>query len=278
MSVERGTRRARGARAAFTVVIGLVMISVSGCAAVEDALGSESDDTVEEADTTTTTVATTAPVFDQDVYCSLSHEADQLNAAFSDFDDPVALEGFIDDLVGLLQQASPPPEIERQFVVLRTAYVDLRTELQAGGYDSSVLVTSPILSDATVNGAITAVEEHDLALCGPAPIIDDGGGDDTAAGDDAATDPFSEAIASGDFSAMEEILQTEVGRQAFIEGFIRTSPGVSAEQAACFLDNTDIAVLAEMSVNPDELSPEAVAGFLATLETCDIALSAFQTE
>ncbi len=277
MFVERATWRARGARAAFTVAIGLLTISVSGCAAVEDAIGSESDDTVEEAATTTTAAATTAPAFDQDVYCSLSHEADQLNAAFEDFDDPVALEGFFDGLVGLLQQATPPPEIENQFAVRRTAYVDLRTELQAASYDSGVLALSPILSDATVNGAITAVQDHDLALCGPAPVID-GGGDEAAGGDDTPTDPFSEAIASGDFSAMEEILNTEVGREAFIEGFIRTSPGVSAEQAACFLDNTDITVLAEMSVNPDDLSPEAVSGFLATLDTCDIPLSAFQTE
>ncbi len=277
MFVERATRRARRARAAFTVAIGLLMISAAGCAAVEDAIGSESDDTVEEAATTTSAAATTAPAFDQDVYCSLSHEADQLNAAFNDFDDPVALEGFIDALVGLLQQATPPPEIGSQFAVLRTAYVDLRTVLQAGDYDSSVLASSPILSDATVNAAITSVQDHDLALCGPAAVID-GGGVEAAGGDDTATDPFSEAIASGDFSAMEEILNTEVGRAAFIEGFIRTSPGVSAEQAACFLDNTDIAILAEMSVNPDDLSPEAVSGFLATLDTCDIPLSAFQTE
>ncbi len=280
MFVERGTR-VPGARVAASIAIGVMMMAATGCAAVEDAIGSESDDTVEDAATTTVAAPTTAPPFDQATYCSLSHEADQLNAAFSDFADPVALEGFIGDLVGLLEQASPPPEVEGQFQILRTAYIDLQAELAASGFDSSVLTTSPILSDATVNGAITAVDEHDLALCGPAPAVEtETETDDVAGGDaggDTSTDPFSEALASGDFTAMEEILRTEVGREAFIEGFIGTSPGVTAEQAGCFLDNTDIAVLAEMSVNPDDLSAEAVSGFLATLETCEIPLSAFQS-
>lgn len=259
-------------RAAWTSVLAALLVLVAGCGLADDVLASDDSTDVDESETSTAEV----PAFEPDAYCALSHEADQLNAAFSSFDDPAALEGFITSLVGLLNRGTPPPVIEAQFVTLRTAYVDLQTQLDASGYDAAVLTTSPILSDANVNAAIDAVAEHDLKLCGPAPGVEE---PEEPAGEPAtATDPFAEAIATGDFTAMEEILSTEIGRSAFIEGFINTSPGVTAEQAGCFLDSTDISVLAEMSVNPDELSDAAVAEFLASLQACGIPLSAFATE
>jgi len=282
MFVGRVRRRAAQRRpsskaTAIAATVCTIMLATS-CAAVEDAIGSSdaSETTVEEQAVTTTA----APVFEPDAYCALSHEADQLNAGFTAFDDPAALEAFFGQLVGLLNEATPPPEVQAQFVTLRTAYVDLQTQLAAGGYDPAVLSTSPILSDATVNAAITAVDQHDLALCGVAPGLESeaAAGDEPVEGDGTASDPFAEALATGDFSAMEEVLATEVGRQAFIEGMTETSPGVTAEQAACILDNSDIAVLAEMSMTPDNLSPESVEAFLATLEVCGVELSAFQTQ
>ena len=262
---------------AVAVTVCTIMLA-TGCAAVQDAIGSD-DDTEASVDDAAVATTAAAPVFEPDAYCALSHEADQLNASFEAFNDPAALEGFIGDLVGLLTEATPPPEVQAQFTTLRTAYVDLQTQLAASGYDAAVLTTSPILSDANVNAAITAVDQHDLALCGEAPGLEtaEQAVDGTDSGD-AATDPFAEALATGDFSAMEQVLATDVGRQAFIEGMTETSPGVTAEQAGCILDNSDIAVLAEMSMTPDALSDEAVAAFLATLETCGVPLSAFQTQ
>lgn len=268
-------------RAAWTTALAALLVLSAGCGLADDVLASDDSSETAEGDQETAE----AVVFEADAYCALSHEADQLNADFKSFDDPAALEGFITSLVGLLNQGTPPPQIEAQFLTLRTAYIDLQTQLAASGYDATVLATSPILSDANVNAAISVVEEHDLKLCGPAPGVaapepePEPEPEPTESGDlTAGSDLFSEAIATGDFTAVEEILSTEIGRNAFIEGFIGTSPGVTAEQAGCFLDNTDITVLAEMSVNPADLSDAAVAEFIAGLQACDIPLSAFTTE
>ncbi len=268
-------------RAAWASALAAVFMLASACGVVDDVLAS--DDSTESAEGETTESAegetTDTVVFDADVYCALSHEADQLNADFNSFGDPVALEAFFTSLVGLLNQGTPPPQIEAQFITLRTAYVDLQVQLSAAGYDAAVLTTSPILSDANVNAAISVVEEHDLKLCGRAPGVAAPEPEPAEPADQTAgSDPFAEAIASGDFTAMEEILSTEIGRNAFIEGFVNTSPGVTAEQAGCFLDNTDMGVLAEMSVDPGDLSDAAVAEFIASLQACDIPLSAFNTE
>lgn len=274
MFVERARRRALVAGA---LTLTLVLAS---CGAIEDAIGGDdTEETVEAIETTTTTAV---PVFEADAYCALSHRADVINAEFTAFDDPALLEGFFTSLTGLLNQAVAPPEIEPQFTTFRTAYVDLQAQLEAGAYSIEVLQASPILSDANVNAAITAVDEHDLALCGVAPgLPEEAAPEPEPAETDpgvGASNPFSAALASGDFTAVEELLGTEVGRQAFIEGFVNTSPAITEEQAGCFLDNSDIEVLAAMSVDPDNLSDEAVQSFLATLETCDIPLSAFQNQ
>lgn len=277
MFVERVRRRA-----VLAGVLTLALVLAS-CGAIEDAIG-DADDGVEGVETTLEETATTvAAAFDADVYCSLSHQSDQLNAEFSAFDDPALLEVFFTSLTGLLNQATPPPEIVAEFTVVRTAYVDLQTQLQAGAYSIETLQASPILSDANVNAAITAVDAHDLALCGVAPGLDQPA--EEAAPEPAESDapadsgnPFSSALASGDFTAVEELLNSETGRAAFIEGFVATSPGITPEQAGCFLDNSDIQVLAEMSVDPGNLSDDAVTGFLSALDACGIELSAFQTE
>lgn len=273
MFVERVRRRA-----AMAGVLTLALVLAS-CGAVEDALGAD-DEEVEATETSVAPATTAAPVFDADEYCSLTHEADQVNAAFEAFDDPVALEEFFTSLNGLLGQATPPPSIEAEFVTFRTAYADLQAQLQAGGYGIEVLQASPILSDANVNAAIAAVDAHDLELCGVAPglepPVEEAAPELEPEG--AAANPFSDALASGDFTAVETLLNSDVGREAFIEGFVSTSPGITPEQAGCFLDNSDIQVLAEMSVDPDNLSDDAVEGFLAALDACDIPLSAFQTE
>ena len=278
----RAARRRRPHTLLTAVAAAFVALVAGGCGLVKDAI-----ETTDDTDTTEVAQETTVPPFDADVYCSMSHEADDLNAAFTDFDDPAALEGFFGELTDLLNEATPPPEIAAQFETLRRAYVDLDAELAAGNYDAAVLGSSPILSDANVNAAIAAVDQHDLALCGPSPsdqaeeaagedeLAEEGtgdGGDGTAEG---STDPFEEALATGDFSALEAVLGTEAGRQAFIEGLTGASPNVTAEQAGCFLDNSEMFVLAEMSVDPSNLSEEAETSFLATLETCEIPLSAF---
>lgn len=277
MFVERVRRRAVPAG-----VLALALVLAS-CGVIEDAVGGD-EETPEGAAETVETTTTVAEVFDADAYCALSHEADQINAAFTAFDDPALLEEFFTSLTGLLTQATPPPEIINEFTVFRTAYVDLQAQLQAGSYGIDVLQSSPILSDANVNAAITAVDAHDLALCGVAPGIEppaeEAAPAEPAADPAAETsdNPFSAALESGDFTAVEELLGTDVGREAFIEGFVNTSPGITAEQAGCFLDNSDIQLLAEMSVDPGNLSDEAVTSFLATLDVCGIELSAFQTE
>lgn len=273
MFVERVRRRA-----AMAGVLTLALVLAS-CGAVESALGDDEADGTEEETATSTT---DPPVFDPDAYCSLSHEADQINAAFSAFDDPVQLEGFITSLTGLLGRAVPPPGVEAEFVTFRTAYVDLQAQLQAGAYSIEVLQASPILSDANVNAAIEAVDAHDLALCGVAPgleaPVEEAAPESEEVESESAPNPFTEALASGDFSAVEAVLRSETGRETFIESFVSASPRLTPEQAGCFLDNSDIQVLAEMSVDPDNLSPEAVEGFLAALDACGIQLSDFQTE
>lgn len=278
MFVERVRRCA-----AMAGVLTIALVSAS-CGTIEDALGGDDDaetlgvtDTTEETPEATTT--TVAPVFDPDAYCALSHEADVINAEFTAFDDPVQLESFITSLTGLLNEATPPPSIADEFVRFRTAYVDLQAQLEAGAYSIEVLQTSPILSDANVNAAITAVDAHDLELCGVAPGLEaaEEATPDDGAGEVPSDNPFAEALASGDFSAIEALLATDVGRDAFIEGFIGNAEGVTAEQGGCFLDNADIAVLAEMSVDPSNLTDESVTAFLEALDACDIPLSAFQT-
>lgn len=276
MFVERVWRRAS---VAGVLTLALVLAS---CGVVEDALGEDTADESEE-ETLEATDTTVAPVFDADAYCALTHEADVVNADFDAFDDPVQLEGFFTSLTGLLNQATPPPEIVAEFTTFRTAYIDLQAQLEAGAYSIDVLQASPILSDVNVNAAITAVDAHDLALCGVAPGLEAASdAPDKAAPDDSdaepSDNPFAEALATDDFSAVESLLKTETGRAAFIEGFLGTAPGLTAEQAGCFLDNSNIQVLAEMSVEPDNLSDEAVQGFIAALDACDIPLSAFQTE
>ncbi len=216
MFVERVRRRA-----VLASVLTLALVLAS-CGVIEDAIGDSDGDAESaeaenaEAEGVEATDTTVAPVFDADTYCSLSHEADQINADFSAFDDPAQLEGFITSLTGLLNQAAPPPELVAEFTTFRTAYVDLQAQLEAGAYSIEVLQASPILSDANVNAAITAVDAHDLALCGVAPGLtppaEEAAPEPDAVESDPGVDsdnPFSEALASGDFSAVETLLTVQ---------------------------------------------------------------------
>ena len=248
-----------------------MMLLLGACGSLGDVLG---DDSATEA---VDSVSTTLAEFDVDTYCSISHEVDRVNNAFTQFDDPVALEGFFTSLTSLLGQVTPPPEIAADFVRYNTAYVDLQAQLAANDYNILVLSQSPILSDASVNAAIVAVDAYDLQTCGVAPGLEppsaeEAVGEDQTSGGDALAD----AIAAGDFSVLEPLFDSPELRAEFIEGLMSSS-GVTEEQAGCFYDLSSIPLLAQMTVDASSMTDDMEQELLANFDACGISLYAFQT-
>ena len=226
---------------------------------------SEVEPTLDSTTTTepaTTTTAAPAALPDVDSYCALSSAADRLLDEFEAYDDPVETEVVFTQIQALADQGRDvaPLEIEEEFSIVADAWTDLVLFLQASEWDygAALEAADSLLSSPEVVAASDAVDAFDAATCPPADDVE------LSLGDEPLIDPE-------DADAMLAILETEIGREAFIEGFIE-STNLTYEQAGCFLDTAPIESLVTMT--SQEASASDMVAFFDALETCDIPLSA----
>ena len=82
-------------------------------------------------------------------------------------------------------------------------------------------------------------------------------------------------IADADIEEIEAILATDEGRDAFIESVLEIAPGLTRDQAECFLDNFDLALLVEIQTSGQGVTADQLGEILVVLNTCEIPLTAF---
>jgi len=84
----------------------------------------------------------------------------------------------------------------------------------------------------------------------------------------------SSLLAATDLDDLEQLLASDSGRQDFIDNVVEALPGLSQDQAGCFLDNLDLGMLAALDGDLASLSSEQISSVLAVMLTCEIPLDA----
>ena len=137
-------------------------------------------------------------------------------------------------------------------------------EIMAGG---NIIMPIEIVTEATTTSEATTSTSEGTTTSDTAS--------DNTASDDTTGDPFLDAIANGDTELLETLLESEAGREQFIDGFTEGS-GLTREQGGCFVDESPIDLLVTLASEPETIEPEVLSQFLEVLDTCNIPLSAFQ--
>ncbi len=208
-------------------------------------------------------------------YCNASMEAEVLNEAWNPTD-PESTEITLTRTVELLSSVEPPAEIADTFFRFRDGYFELVDAAFDADYNMLAIPEDlPILNDPTMDQAADDLEDFDEFYCGAQDVENDiviEEADGEAAGD------IDELLDGADNDAMVELLQTEIGRKAFIDEMISDgSVDLSEAQATCMVDTLDGDLLAALLAAAEgaEPSDDDAFAFLAVLQDCDIPLSAF---
>ncbi len=263
---------------------------------VETTLGGD----IEAADDTTTTVAVVEEVADGDVdlYCALWVTSEVEGEGFfesPESDVPENVRIFIEEQTGYLDQAieAAPEALKGDLVLQRDGIVRIGEILEGNDWSLAAsigeMATDPQVNSDEAEAASDRLDAFNDENCQdflPAEdtvddtaddAVEDDATDDTASDDTTdTTDDTADGgddIARSEAETLEALLQTDAGRQAFIDEITRGS-GVTEEQAGCLVDNLDADMLVAMNDLDDINSPGAQA-FLELLDTCDIPLEAF---
>jgi len=207
--------------------------------------------------------------------------------------DVAARQQAVDDAFDFL--SSSPEELERYFrsnrnalaSVIGNAPSEIKADLEATlrafddrflpalqAADWNIFAASPELEalndDATLEAMSDRIDAYDADVCGITDAADDApdaGGDGPDTGDDGPDVPGSDLGLSAD--VLEGMLSTDIGRQAFIQGF--TADGrITVAQAECLIDNLDFALLATLSSGAVDGS--AGVGVLEAFDACGVSL------
>ncbi len=240
---------------------------------------------LEAADAATTTsteaVTTTASPVDVDRYCELTILIETKGDAFFEGDgpgDPAKLEAFFVDIQEDMNEATEVADsvVKDDVILLKeeiAAFVELMEE-----YDFDLILASSAVDDRPTkpewDEAQDAVDTYDKEICGF----------DKDADEVEEAEPTDEMESAGGISLEDAeiavaLMETEAGLALVVEGFISEVPGVSVDQAGCFLKSLtaeQFMSFAELGLSSSGIDPSdpAISEVLVILDTCDIPLSA----
>lgn len=200
-------------------------------------------------------------------YCAVAAEARVADETMGEdgFLDPAKLEPFLANNLVLLEKArnKVPAEIADDFAIFIAGNYAIDRVLAENGYEFIAILDDPVFNDPEFEAASEAVDEFGTSACGFAdePEIEVDNGEE------------SSAVTAEDIAQMEQLLATEVGRQAFVEG-LAESMGITEEQGNCFIDEIGAEGLAGMVLMNETgaTDNQVVADTLAAARACDIDL------
>ena len=236
-----------------------------------------------DAATTTSTeaVTTTASPVDVDRYCELAILIETKGDAFFEGDspgDPAKLEAFFVDIQEDMDEAVEVADsvVKDDIVLLKeeiAAFVELMEE-----YEFNFVLATSAVDDRPMkpewDAAHDAVDLYDKEVCGF----------DKDADEVEEAEPIEPLESAGGVSLEDAklavaLMETEAGLALVVDGFISEVPGVSVEQAECFLKSLtaeQFMSFAELglSSNGIDAGDPAISEVLTILDTCDIPLTA----
>lgn len=249
--------------------------------------GSSSDSDGEAAaDTTTTSEApatTAASLVNIDRYCELAIEQNALAEEFFAGDvigNPTAFEDYFVRMLGAVDEAYEvaDPTIKAPLGVMREQVAELDKILASHGYDL-IAASEDIdaFDDSEGDAAEEALDAYDERVCG---IVDEDEAEPEPA-EDALDEPSSVGtVTLEDAELAVAVMQTEAGLALVVDGFIEQVPGVTREQAACFLTSLTPQQFVDFSQmsGSGAADDESIATTFELMSKCDIPLDAFLPE
>lgn len=201
-----------------------------------------------------------APSGDAAVFCARYAENEALFDEL-DFFDPDAVETWVNTSRGLLAEAigDAPGELVGDLQTIQTNFDEFAAALEAFGYD--VFAAGEELDEVSESPEADAASERiDAWIAANCP---------DAASDDSTDDAL-------DFTtpeALEGILESEAGRELFIDG-MTDGTGLTRDQAECMIDNLDADMLSILATNPDAIGTDGALDLLDVLSACGIDIGA----
>ncbi len=272
------TKIARGTSLAIAVAI--FASSCGGSTQAEVASELEAADDVATSTTEAITTTTASPV-DVDRYCELAVLIETKGDAFFEGDgpgDPAKLEAFFTNIQEDMSDAieAADPVIKEDVVLLKeeiAAFVELMEE-----YDFDLILASSAVDDRPTkpewDAAQETVDAYDKDTCGL-----DKDADDVEEAESTGEMESAAGISLEDAELAVALMETEAGLALVVDGFISEVPGVSVEQAECFLKSLtpeQFMSFAQLGLSSSEIDigDPAVSVVLTILDTCDIPLTA----
>ncbi len=151
------------------------------------------------------------------------------------------------------------------------ALIDALAETDYNYFAAFAVMDPALLENDEIDDANDRLDQFAADVCGIT-------GDDDDSGEALATDGESmsdDTLSDSEIDLIAGLLETEIGRQLFIEGMMQDST-LTQEQATCFVDTADLETLLSFS-NGTSAENAALVGLFETLSECDIDIDAFSS-
>jgi hypothetical protein len=246
--------------------------ALSGCSAGGKVSEEPARDLAMSAEKTTTsqsqaTMTSLSGAERVDAYCDLAMAREEFEDEVDISNDfsPESAKRLADGLSEFIADAEAviPAEIAADFELSKTAAVAFAEALEANDYDYFRALGSMdpgIVNDEGTEAASDRIEEFEVDVCGIVPDEELPADSDPVAVEPGMSDADAELIAG--------LLETEIGRELFIEGMMEDST-LTVEQATCFVDTADLKTLLTFSQDGSSEN-DVLVDLLSTLSDCDI--------
>ncbi len=229
--------------------------------------------------TTTTQPATTEAIMSEDdradAYCALAIELDKLEDEIDISDDfgPENSERLAEGWINFLDESSDvvPAEIADEYDQAKVGLEAFAAALETTDYDYFAAfgqIDPAIINSEEIDAASDRLDEYEAEVCG---ITGDYLGPEEHSSDGSSDETGSDALDSSDVDLIASLLETEIGRQLFIEGMMEDT-NLTTEQATCFVNTADLTTLLSFS-GGTQAENAALVDLFSTLSECDIDIS-----
>ncbi len=257
-------------------------LTLSACDSGGDVSKEPEQDLALSAEDTTTaqspTVATSLSEAERvEAYCNLAVTLDELEDEIDISNDfsPENAKRIADAWAEFIADADDviPGALAGDYELSKTAVEAFAEALETNDYDyfqAFSAMDPEIVNNESIEAASDRMEAYEEQVCGIVPEEADGnevvGGSDPDSGG-------TTAMSDADVELIAGLLETEIGRQLFIDGLMEDS-NLSTEQATCFVDTADLTTLLSFSQgSPSENA--ALVDLFSTLSDCNIDIEDF---